>query len=222
MAEYVVKQLTPEDLEKMQLGDILLFGAYPKEENGEPLPIEWEVIDKKDGKFFLLSVYGLDAMPFDSRDFIDIAFSDEKITWEDSVLRAWLNGDFWRAAFLPEERRLIAPKKCSDKQEDRVSLLSYGEANQYIEKHRGHHKSAELTPLADAKIRAKHLMEIKFCWRWDRGWWLSSMADKDKAACVVYDWQLESIKDNYCTNCQGVRPAIWLDPNGNYSTDDEV
>ena len=227
MAEYVVAQLTAEDWKKIELRDILLFGTYPKEENGEPLPIEWEVIDKKDGKFFLLSVYGLDAMPFDSRDMViisdmDIIFSDEKITWADSELRAWLNGDFWRAAFLPEERRLIAPNKRSDEEEDRVSLLSYGEANQYIEKHRGHHKAAELTPLADAKIRAEHLMQIKFCWRWDRGWWLSSMAGKDQAACVVYDWQLESIKDNYCTDCQGVRPAIWLDPNGNYSTDDEV
>ena len=215
MAEYVVAQLTAEDWKKVELRDILLFGTYPKEENGEPLPIEWEVIDKKDGKFFLLSVYGLDVKQFDDR-WIDEFSSDERITWVDSPLRAWINNEFCHTAFLPEERHLIAPKKLSEGEEDKVSLLSYSEASKYIESHRGHHKSAQLTPLADDKIHAEHYSQRKFGWRWDRGWWLSSMSDKTKAACVAYSWQLESITENYCSDYQAVRPAIWLDPNGNY------
>ena len=215
MAEYTLEALTPEDLEKLEEKDVLLFGTYPKEKDGEALPIEWEVLRKEDGKLFLLCVYGLDVMRFDTRPWEP--FSKERIIWAGSSLRAWLNGEFWRTAFKEEERRLIAPTAfITDGDADRVSLLSYSEANGYV---RGWRKSAELTPLANDKIMKEHESERHFGRRWDRGWWLRTTKDKDKAYCVVYDWAQESIKDNLYLDRQAVRPALWLDPHGDYPTD---
>lgn len=216
MAEYRLEELSQSDWENIQEGDILLFGKYPKEEKGELLPIEWEVLRIEDGKFFLLSVYGLDVRQFDSH--WPMPFTDERITWLDSDLRAWLNGEFWNTAFQKEERRLIFPKRITDDgKTDKVRLLYWNEAEKYIKPGR---KDANLTPLANAKIRKEHADSIRYCWRWDRGWWLASISGKDKARCVVYSWQLESISENICTDHQAVRPALWLDPNGDYPTEE--
>ena len=223
MAEYKLCEIAPDAWGKVKERDILYFGAYPKETGGEPLPIGWEVLRKEDGKFLLLSTMGLDVMQYDSRDVRLAELMGEEvepITWENCELRAWLKGEFWRVAFCDEERCLIAPTVTDGEAVDRVSLLSWKDANAYVTMpYRGLRKSAPLTDLADGKIRSEHSMEIRMCWRWDRGWWLRTMSNKEMADCVVYDWALESIKDNYCSDHQAVRPALWLDPKGGHSTD---
>lgn len=83
------------------IGNVVTFGAYEQDNdfsNGLEL-IEWEVIDIQDGRALLLSRYALDNRPFNT----DADTSD----WEGSEIRAWLNGEFYNAAFSTEEQGLI-------------------------------------------------------------------------------------------------------------------
>lgn len=65
----------------------------------EKEPIEWIPIDKKDGKYLLVSKYIIDAKSYDS----DV----NGRVWEKCDLREWLNGEFLNSAFSEEERNMI-------------------------------------------------------------------------------------------------------------------
>ena len=121
---------------KYKKGDYITFGSYEqdgKKKNGAE-PIEWEVLDVKNGKALVISKYILDAMPYN--DYADI-------TWEKCALRQWLNKDFYNSAFKAGEKkkiiktRLLNPdhKKSGIKggkaTKDSVFLLSVSEIRKY-------------------------------------------------------------------------------------------
>ena len=118
--------------EGYRVGDVLTFGTYAGE------PIEWQILeDMGDGTYVLLSVKGLDAMPYND------TFSSG-MTWADCTLRAWLNGEFYETAFTAEEKdrivlsRLVNPRNIrqdtsgGQDTEDRVYLLSLEETGRYF------------------------------------------------------------------------------------------
>ena len=78
------------------------FGAYDQDnnpDNGQE-PIEWIVLEEKDGKCLLLSKCGLDAVPYHNEDGTS--------TWEQCSLRRWLNKDFMERSFtLPERMDIL-------------------------------------------------------------------------------------------------------------------
>ena len=78
------------------------FGVYEQDGNADngPEPIQWIVLDKIDGQLLLLSADVLEA-----RQYHHVPF--EEVTWENSDLRAWMNGDFYDGAFTPGQRGLI-------------------------------------------------------------------------------------------------------------------
>ncbi|MCR4906544.1 MAG: DUF6273 domain-containing protein [Clostridiales bacterium] len=80
-------------------GDVVTFGMYDQTGFREPAPIEWIVLDERDGKLFLISRLGLAALPYDD--------GGSGTDWESSSLRAWLNDRFLRGAFDEEERARI-------------------------------------------------------------------------------------------------------------------
>ena len=84
-------------------GDTVSFGSYEQDGNAQngPEPIQWIVLDKIDGQLLLLSADVLEA-----RQYHHVPF--EEVTWENSDLRAWMNGDFYDGAFTPVQRGLIA------------------------------------------------------------------------------------------------------------------
>ena len=126
-------------------GSIVSFGRYEQdgdEANG-PEPIEWLVLDVKDERSLLVSRYALDCVPYHTKD--------EKITWAQCSLRKWLNGEFLQTAFTEAEQEAIPEAKVDNSQKqslrrwnnwkktkggrdtkDRVFLLSYLEAKQYL------------------------------------------------------------------------------------------
>ena len=61
-----------------------MYGSYQGE------PVEWRVLDKKDGEILLLSEYGLDILPFDDS-------GSGSIIWENSSIRNWLNNEFYNS-----------------------------------------------------------------------------------------------------------------------------
>ena len=82
-------------------GDTVSFGSYEQDGNTSngPEPIQWIVLDKIDGQLLLLSADVLEA-----RQYHHVPF--EEVTWENSDLRAWMNGDFYEGTFTPVQRGL--------------------------------------------------------------------------------------------------------------------
>ena len=89
-------------LEKAKPGYVVEFGSYEQNQDTSDgtEPLEWYVLDVKDGKALLLSKYILENMPYHKYE--------EEVSWENCTLREWLNGAFYDAAFSDEEKKRIA------------------------------------------------------------------------------------------------------------------
>ncbi len=98
----------PADISK---GDVILFGSYEQDNNAEngKEPIEWIVLDVKNGKALLLSKYALDCKAYNGIT----RMTD--VTWENCTLRAWLNSDFLHDAFTDSEQKKILPSTLVNK-----------------------------------------------------------------------------------------------------------
>lgn len=195
-------------------GEYVTFGHY--EQDGDAADgleeIEWLVLDVKDGVSLLVSRYALDTLPYNT-DFTDI-------TWENSSLRAWLNGDFMNAAFSDKEKSAILTAEVdnspaqgnseyeaveSNNTQDTVFLLSYAEAWQYFTKD----ASRICTPTAYAVSRGAWISpdDAKTC-----AWWLRSPGSNGSCAMRVSgDGTGRSAFVDY--KDPAVRPVIRIDLN---------
>ncbi len=82
-----------------------IFGKYEQDgdlSNG-PDPIEWEIHDGGDKGYLLVSRYVLECREFD--------VAGARLTWEDSDIRNWLNGEFYDEAFTDSEKEMIKLSK---------------------------------------------------------------------------------------------------------------
>ena len=211
------------------IGSIVTFGRYEQDGNPEngPEPIEWIVLDVKDGKSLLISRYALDAVPYHTKSI--------SITWEKCSLRSWLNSDFLRTAFTEEERESIPVTKVDNSRKqgfkrwnnwkktkggkntkDRVFLLSYLEAKQYlgVAWHGGENPSgqAEMTEFLRRKTADNPYYrdtlednpEYGFC-----TWWLRSPGYLQNLVAQVA--RLGTlIAGNPASEDVAIRPALWL------------
>ena len=125
----------------VSVGSSVVFGKYPQSESGcDATPIEWKILEKNDCKALLLSRYCLDVQPYDH--------NFHEITWEKCQLRNWLNVSFLNRAFTQEEQSRILLTHVDNSQsqgysgfdsiggndtQDRVFLLSYAEAHNYLD-----------------------------------------------------------------------------------------
>ena len=100
------------------LGMTVTIGCFEQDNNPKngPEEIEWYVIDYKDGKYFLVSKYVLTYHRY--------AESNYDRTWETSLLRAYLNGEFYDTAFTEQEKQYIADTFLDEGVTDRVFSLS--------------------------------------------------------------------------------------------------
>ena len=117
------------------------FGHYPQSSGDEPEPIEWIILDEKDGKFLLLSKYALNDLPYDLHEHNELIYGDnEKVCgrnlWHACFLRSWLNGSFLYNAFSDEEQKVILNTVIHDfgvrSTVNRVFLLSETEVDKYF------------------------------------------------------------------------------------------
>jgi len=119
----------------VQPGDIITMGTYEQDNdltNGKE-PIEWIVLEVKDGKAFLFSRYCLDTHVFNEKKV--------SVIWQDCDLRRWLNGEFHDTVFTAEEQAKIqtvmvpnlniVDDPISDT-EERVYLLNNEEMEHYF------------------------------------------------------------------------------------------
>ena len=111
------------------------FGSYPQQSDSAE-PIEWIVLDDDGESVLLLSRYCLASLPWHN--------DHEAVTWNESDIRVWLNGEFLEAAFSEEERTAIVPAVLDNGDDlnygtpvgedttDFIFLLSAGEAMTFL------------------------------------------------------------------------------------------
>jgi len=218
--EEVTGKLSRDEFSKV--GNIVGFGHYEQDNNlnNGPEEIEWIVLDVQNGKNLLISRFGLDAKVHAG-------------TWEHSSLRTWLNDVFMYRAFNKEEQLAILTTLVDNSSsqgysgwdtpggnntKDKLFLLSYAEANKYLNVTKNANKNATVMPTLSAY---KGGAAINFSYGtadnaapgwWSAGagwWWLRSPGRSySNAACVYYDGSLASrntANDDAC-----VRPTFWL------------
>ena len=87
---------------KWKVGDVVKFGKYQQDTSAKYTPIEWIVLDIKNGTALLISKYCLLTTPY-----CDL----QNLLWEDSVARQLLNDSFFNDAFNEKEKVRIDTKR---------------------------------------------------------------------------------------------------------------
>ena len=78
---------------------VIRFGFFDQDNDPSNMePIEWYVLEQKDGKMLIVSKEILDFRAYDD---------GTHTTWADSTLRAWLNSEFINTAFSADEKAKI-------------------------------------------------------------------------------------------------------------------
>lgn len=198
-----------ENASNYEIGDIVTYGNYEQDgfySNGEET-IEWIVIARdRDNHALLLSRYCLDALPYNE--------DGGDVTWEDSSIRAWLNGEFLESAFGGDPNGFICTAECKTKDgrsgtdggentTDRIFLLAVDEVTQYFPK-----ESSRRAPVTEyAKEQG-----AEYDKNGNGRWWLRTpgktqdmAAGVHTAGGVNYDGR-DVDRTDLC-----IRPALWLD-----------
>lgn len=193
----------------IEIGDIVTYGGYEQDgfySNGEET-IEWIVIARdRDNHALLLSRYCLDALPYNE--------DGGDVTWEDSSIRAWLNGEFLESAFGGDPNGFICTAECKTKDgrsgtdggentTDRIFLLAVDEVTQYFPK-----ESSRRAPVTEyAKEQGAEYDKNGNGWWWLRtpGKTQDMAAGVHTAGGVNYDGR-DVDRTDLC-----IRPALWLD-----------
>ncbi|MCR5662317.1 MAG: DUF6273 domain-containing protein [bacterium] len=184
-------------------GDIVYFGRYPQSESS-PEPIQWIVVSNDGDTSTLLSLVCLDSMPFHDKF--------ESVTWENSLIRKWLNTDFIDRAFNENEKKCLAPCRQPNVGNpvtgipgggatlDPVFLLSVQEVDSLLEPT---WNKAETTAFVEQK-GIEFLDNIYCCY------WLRTPGNNlYNAAAVLPQGQID-YNGRFCCNAHPVRPAVRL------------
>lgn len=207
-------------------GDTVIFGSYihGKNKSSGKEGIEWLVLERIDSEILLISKYALDCVPYDTSYTWGMA---KNITWEICGIRKWLNKTFLKEAFNNKEQALIQtttvlaennPKygtKAGKDTNDKIFLLSIGEANEYF----ADDEARKCVPTEYALARGVSVNDDcnadgeHTCWYWLR----SPGSNQGDAASVYSDGSIVYHgEDGVNVDYFGVRPVLWinLDPNG--------
>ena len=195
---------TDEDEERPPL----FVGSWPQE-SGEP--IVWDVLAEEGNRKLLLSRKAVAKRPYHD--------ADEPVSWETCSLRAWLNGDFFRAAFndyekqhilkipVTADRNTYCNTDAGNSTDDHVFLLSLPEVNALLRRKLSAKRKCDADP-ADAPDADNDNKAAD-----DTGcvWWLRSPgSEKNEAACVNGDGQISNFGLPANTPTIAVRPCIWV------------
>lgn len=212
IATPIPASLIPKDI---SVGDIITFGRYEQDNdltNGAE-PIEWNVLNVRDGKALLISRYGLDEKVYDEK------FG--AVTWENCMLKKWLNNGFMKSAFTPEEASRIQttivtadvnPNYNTDPgndTKDQVFLLSIKEAQKYFENNKVRMCAPTKYAIAQGAYESmitKTMDDEATCW-----WWLRSPGEHEgMVAGGLCDGSVSYFGNTVCYNTICVRPALCI------------
>ena len=114
--------------QKWKIGDVIKFGECQQDTSAKLTPIEWIILDIKDGMALLISKYCL----------LTTAYCDPPhLLWEDSVARRLLNDRFFNDAFNEKEKKRIVMRDTVLDQKvpaskDCIFLLTEDEVTSYM------------------------------------------------------------------------------------------
>ena len=211
---------TPEKDDSISVGDHIMFGNYQQKTDAGPEPIEWRVLEIKDDEALIISEYLLEPQVYN--------IEMEDITWEDSSLRIWLNGDFYDTAFSASEKSHIQTVTIKNPDnplygtpggndtEDNVFCLSLEEVQIYFAD--ANDRMAALTDYAisrGASVNEDTKLENGMKTGW---WWLRTPASSaNRAAEVDCFGNIDTvINEDRVDGCLvfsegiSVRPALWI------------
>ena len=195
-----------EDPNEPKIGDFIKFGKYRQSDKTDSARvIDWQILDKKDGKALVISKFALDGKKF--HEVLEAA------TWETCTLRRWLNGEFISSAFSEAELAAIPTVTVAAHKnptydsysgkptEDKVFLLSVKEANTYFKTN----KAAACMPTTYAK--SKGATEFGEC-----RWWLRTIGEKTGRITYVNKFiGIDCKGEPNNSTGMAVRPAMWID-----------
>lgn len=177
-------------------------------------PIEWRILEEEEDRLLVLSEYSIECKQFHEKE--------EPVTWEQSSLRKWLNGDFFENAFHVRERECILESEIinewnpitfvqgSDMTKDRIFLLSFRDVmnTKYgFESYIASSDTRESKNTDWAKIMGA-LTNPEKGMGW---WWLRSAGQNHRfAGRVDYSGHIY-FTGLHGTLWGGVRPAMYLD-----------
>ena len=189
---------------------IVKLGTYYFQDKYTQSPLAWYVLTQENKKALLLSVYGIDTLPYHT--------INNYFTWESSQIRRWLNTDFLNTAFTTQERKFIKPTKLSNvnnsiyhtigghNTNDNIFLLSLDEAKKYFIS--DSERMMEASPFAQSK--GLFVSDTGYSW-----WWLrSSGYDQSCIADVDYGGDVDYYGNSAIFGLNAVRPAMWVDIKG--------
>ena len=178
-----------------QKSTLLQFGRYPQ--NGER--IEWRVLERVDGKAYLISNKCVDFMFYN-------ADTQDTVPWERCFMRQWLNTTFLNSAFSQEEKQRMFVFEADPNSgiEDAVSLLSSSQVEHYLPNENS--RVADATNYAKSNIGKSKSQETSFEW-WARGSILTSETVLPSGKISV------RIDAKYNATAFGVRPVICIAQN---------
>lgn len=220
-----------KEYEEIKLGHYKQTAASNNGEWNED-PIEWIVLEKdtKNKKALIVSKYILDTKkPYYKGD-------SKSITWENSMMREWLNDTFYNEAFSEEEKMkiiktLIANDDNDDYMtlggrdtEDKVFLLSINEVRKYFAESNSDGDINRLSRMGAAEgtdyAKSRRLRKIKTSQQDEYEEWMLENSSyflrspggtqKDVAIvepnAVVYTGGVVA-----SSNVFGIRPAMWVE-----------
>ena len=178
------------------LGMVIVFGAYEQdnvESNGKE-PIEWLVIDYKDGQYLLLPQYVLDAIPMST--------DRSQVNYRDCNLRHWLGDTFLHEAFTEEEQAYLVPTYLKDVDlTETVFLLNSDEASSMLySKEMAYGLGTEYAKEQNLEVNCGIPLIYST-------WWIRHSRDSYQD----FSWAMIGSSTTTGGNLLGVRPAVWLD-----------
>ena len=209
MADFIIIKKISQKKDKSpeyKMGEVIKFGNYPQDKDGTEKPIKWIVMKNEGNQVLLLSKYVLDTKPYNKEL--------EKVTWETSDIRQWLNNEFYTTAFNKAEKVKIQTSLIKNEDnsehgtsggndtEDKVFLLSEKEAETLFSN--DDERIAKATGYAEKS--GVYVNEKK-----ESVWWLRSPGYSSSRAAEVseYGWVDQDGPSVYCSD-GGVRPALHL------------
>lgn len=186
-SQYKAQQFA--QLKAAKKGDTVTLGTY----DGEP--IEWIVLSKNKDKTktLLVSKYILTEMAFHKNSYA---------TWDESAIRKWLGGNFYKKSFDDTEKKRILVTKLKNKKNteydqssgkntsDRIFLLSIDEAKKYF--------SSDEARICKTKSGSA------------KAWCLRTKGDAIfRISLVASDGSVNTSGDNE-EDDYGIRPAMWV------------
>jgi len=199
------------DISQAKIGDIVSIGKFEMDNNTSngADDITWVVIDENDNSILVISKYCIAQQQS----------SNSYDTWEKSIAREWLNGEFYNDAFTTEEKNMIITTKVVNADNpytgmnggndtyDKLFLLSIDEANEYFssEEERKAYGTLYLQELIDENENSL-------------GWWLRTPGKKHVTIDNEQIFQSYVGSKGYVSTQgsatfvynNGLRPAMWV------------